>query len=98
MNGKDVRKKLKYLVRWKEYTAEEDTWEGLENLGDAVDLVEKFEKEIREEEIRRVQMRKQKLLNPETEVFKRSKLLEKYIAKILFEWDDRKFEDKYFMK
>ena len=31
--------------------AEEDTWEGLENLSNAIDLVEKFEKEIREKEI-----------------------------------------------
>ena len=29
----------------------EDTWEGLENLRNAIDLVEKFEKEIREKEI-----------------------------------------------
>jgi len=29
-------------------------------------------------------MRQQKLLNPETKVFKKSKLLEKYIAKTLF--------------
>jgi len=33
---------------------EEDTWEGLENLGNIIDLVKEFEKEIREEEIRRV--------------------------------------------
>jgi len=47
-----------------------------------------FEKEIREEEIRRVQMkkekRKKKTLNPKAEMFKRSKLLRKYIAKISF--------------
>ena len=31
--------------------AEEDMWERLENLKNAIDLVEEFEKEIREEEI-----------------------------------------------
>ena len=60
----------------------------MENLGNVMDLVAEFEKEIREEKIRRVQMRKEKrkkkTLNPETEVFKRSELLEKYIVKILF--------------
>jgi len=50
--------------------------------------VKEFEKEIREEEIRKVQIRKEKekekILNPEAEVFRRSELLKKYIAKILF--------------
>jgi len=53
-----------------------------------MDLGKEFEKKIREEEIRRVQMRKEKrkekALNSETKVFKRSELPEKYIAKILF--------------
>jgi len=68
--------------------AEKDTWERLENLGNVMDLVEEFEKKIREEEIRKVQMRKEKgkkrVLNLEAEIFKRSKLLEKYTTKILF--------------
>ena len=51
LDRRERRRKLKYLVRWKDYTAEEDTWEGLENLKNARDLVEEFEKEIREEEI-----------------------------------------------
>jgi len=67
---------------------EKDTWERLENLGNAIDLVEEFEKEIRKEEIKRIQMRKKKrkkrALNPEAEVSKKSELLEKYTAKILF--------------
>jgi len=67
----------------------------LESLENTIKLVKEFEKEIREKEIRRVQTRKQKLLNPEVEVFKRRKLLGKYTAKILFRWDNRKFEDKY---
>jgi len=43
-----------------------------------MNLVEDFEKEIREEKIKRVQTRKEKrkerVLNPEVEVFKRSEL------------------------
>jgi len=54
----------------------------LENLENARELVNKFEKEIGEEKIRRVRMKKQK---PEAEEFKKSELLEKYIVKILFE-------------
>ena len=63
-----------------------------------MELVKEFKKEIRKEKIRRVQMRKQKPLNLETEVFKKSELVEKYIKKILFEWNSRKFEDEYLKK
>jgi len=37
-------------------------------------------------------------INPRVDEFKRSELPEKYIAKLLFGWDDRKFEDKYLKK
>jgi len=80
-----MKGKLKYLVRWKRYIVEEDTWEGLENLGNTMDLVKEFEKKIREKEIRRVQIRKEKkkekILNLEAKVFKRSELLKKYTVK-----------------
>ena len=37
-------------------------------------------------------------MNPEVEVFKKSELPEKYTAKSLFGWTDRKFENKYLKK
>jgi len=37
-------------------------------------------------------------MNPEADKFRRSELLEKYIVKILFGWNDKKFEDKYLKK
>ena len=55
-----------------------------------MDLVKEFEKEIREKEIQWIEKRKGKQkaieveLNQEVEEFKRSELLEKYIARILF--------------
>jgi len=49
LNKRMVREKEKFLVRWKGYTAEEDTWENKENLENAKELVEEFEKEYREE-------------------------------------------------
>ena len=52
LNRRDIRRKLKYLVRWKVYIMEEDTWEELENLGNVMELVEYFKKEIREEKCR----------------------------------------------
>ena len=58
----------------------------MENI---IDLVEEFEKKIKKEKIRRVQIReekrKKKALNVEIEVFKKSKLPERYTVKILFE-------------
>jgi len=61
----------------------EDTWKGLKNLRNTIELVEKFEKEIKEKELRRVQIRKQKPLNLEAEMFKRSELLGKYTINCL---------------
>ena len=104
LDRQERRGKPKYLVRWKGYTAEKDTWKGLEKLKNAMDLVIEFKKEIREEEVQWVKKRKGKQkvveveLNPEAEKFKRSKLLGKYMARILFRWDDKKFENKYLNK
>ena len=42
---------MRYLVKWKGYTAEENTWEELENLKNVEEKVEEFEKERFEEEI-----------------------------------------------
>jgi len=63
---------------------------GLENLKNVINLVEEFEKEIREKEVQQAEKRKEKQkaieveLNPEAEEFKRSKLLGKYTIRILF--------------
>jgi len=49
LNKKMVREKEKFLVRWKGYMVEKDTWENKENLKNAKELVEEFEKEYGEE-------------------------------------------------
>jgi len=49
LNKRVVQGKEKFLVRWKGYTAEEDTWKNRENLGNTKELVEEFEREYREE-------------------------------------------------
>ena len=44
LNKRKVQGKDKYLVQWKGFTAEGDTWEGRENLENAQELVEEFER------------------------------------------------------
>ena len=83
------------MVKWKEYIAEGNTWEGLENLKNAEKKIEEFEKERFEEEIQRI---KEIKLNPEAEEFKRGKLPGRYTAKLLCGWDDKKFDNEYLKK
>jgi len=45
LNKRKVREKDKFLVRWKGFTAESDTWEGRENLKNAKEAIKEFEKE-----------------------------------------------------
>jgi len=65
---------------------EEDTWEPRENLENVKDLVKKFEEEYSKNigQSRRI-----------TEEEKRGELLGRYMAKILYGWDDKKFDQEY---
>ena len=100
LDRQERRDKTKYLVKWKGYTAEENTWEGLENLKNAMKKVEEFEKGRFEEEIQRIRMKKEKemKLNPEAEEFRRGELPGRYTVKLLYEWDDKKFDEEYWKK
>ena len=62
--------------------------------------VEEFEKGRFEEEIWRIRMKKDKemKLNPEAEEFKRGKLPGRYMAKLLYGWDNTKFDEEYLKK
>jgi len=51
LDRQERRGKTKYLIKWKEYMAEENMWEGVENLKNAMEKVEEFEKGRFEEEI-----------------------------------------------
>jgi len=88
LNKKKIRGVEKYLIWWKGFTAEEDTWERRENLKNAGELIEEFE---RGEVVVRQQV-------GEDEEYKRMELPEKYMAKLLYGWDDQKFEEEYLNK
>jgi len=48
LNKRTVREKEKFLVRWKGYTVEVDTWKNRKNLENVKELVEEFEREYGE--------------------------------------------------
>ena len=51
LDRQERKGKTKYLVKWKGYTVEENTWKRLENLKNAMEKVEEFKKGRFEEEI-----------------------------------------------
>ena len=67
MNKRKVQGKDKYLVQWKDFTAESNTWEGIENLENAKKLVEEFEKgyENKRRKIRRQESYEEKNIGEE---------------------------------
>ena len=75
-------------------------WEGLENLKNVMKKIEEFEKRRFDKEIWRIQVKKGKemKLNLEVEEFKRGELPERYMVKLLYGWDDKKFEKEYLKK
>ena len=93
LNKKKIRRVEKYLVWWKGFTAEGNTWERKENLKNAREVLEEFEGRMNTE-IRR----QEKIDMAEERDFRRRELPGKFIAKILYGWDDRKFEEEYLKK
>jgi len=88
LNKKKMRGAEKYLVWWKGFTVEGDTWERRENLKNAEELIEEFEQ-------RKIVVRRQV---GEKEEYKRMELPERFTAKVLYGWDDQEFEEEYLNK
>ena len=78
LNKQQMREKNKYLVRWKGFTAESDTWEGRENLENAKEAVEEFEKEY-QRDIKEINWQEK-----EERTFKRGELPGRFMARKLF--------------
>jgi len=93
LNKRKIRGVEKYLVRWKGFMAEGDTWERIENLKNAEEAIKEFEGKM-SVEIRR----QEKIDMAEERDFRRGELPGKFTAKILYGWDDRKFEEEYLNK
>jgi len=67
---------------------EYDIWERKRDLGNAREVLEEFKGRMNTE-VRR----QEKLDMAEEKDFRRGKLPEKFIAKMLYKWDDGKFEE-----
>ena len=100
LNKRKIREVERYLVCWKRFMAENNIWEKEKDLENTRKLVEEFEgrlgTEVRRQE--RVEERWKVQMKPEAKEFRRNELPGRYTTKILFEWDNKKFEDEYLKK
>jgi len=89
LNKRKVRGKDKYLVHWKGFTAESNTWEGRENLKNAQEAIEEFEKEYQwdMEDVARQEH--------EEGTFQRKELPGRFMAKKLYGWSDKQYDQEY---
>jgi len=78
LNKKKIRGVVKYLIWWKSFMAEGDTWERRENLKNAEELIKEFEQGG-------IKVRRQER---EVEEYRKMELPGKYTAKLLYGWDD----------
>jgi len=93
LNKQKVRGVVKYLIQWKGLTVEHDTWEKKKNLRNAREVIEEFKEKLNAE------VRRQEKLNMvEERDFRRGELSGKYTAKMLYRWDNEKFEKEYLRK
>jgi len=89
LNKQRVREKNKYLVRWKGFTVESDTWEGKENLKNAKEAIEEFERKYRRdmEDVARQER--------EEGTFRWGELPGRFTAKKLYGWSDKRYDQEY---
>jgi len=74
--------------------AEEDTWESKENLKNASELVEEFEKQYGREEEEETWRQE---VEEEKNVFSRE-LLGRYMAKLLYGWGEKRYKQEYWKR
>ena len=73
---------VRYLVQWKGFTVKHNSWKK--------EAVAEFERRLN------AKVRWYKKINMvENRNFKREELLKKYMAKILYRWNNRRFKEKY---
>jgi len=77
------------LVYWKGFIAESNTWEGKENLENAQEAIEEFEKEYwQDQEDMARQEQKER-------IFEREELPGRFTARKLFGWLNKRYNQEY---
>ena len=71
---------------------ESDTWKGRENLGNAREAIEEYEKEYQRD---MEDVRKQE---KEEGTFKRGELPGRFTARKLFGWSDKRYDEEYWAR
>ena len=91
LNKRKIQGKDKYLVRWKGFMAEGDTWESRENLENAGDLLKEFEEEYGRDgqEVRRQEKEE------DNRDYWRGGFLGRFTAGKLYGWNDRRYDREY---
>jgi len=79
LNKKKIRGVEKYLVYWKRFTVEHDTWERREDLENAKEVLKEFKERI-DAEVRR----QEKIDRAEEQNSRREELPERFIARMLY--------------
>jgi len=75
LNKRQVREKDKYLVCWKGFMVESNTWEGRKNLKNIKEVIKEFEKEYMEDVTRQEHKKR---------TFRRGELPERFTTRKLF--------------
>jgi len=79
-------------VWWKGFIAESDTWEGIESLENAKEVVEEFEKEYWQD-MENVQRQER-----EEGTFRRGELPGRFMMRKLFGWLDKRCDEEYWAR
>ena len=94
LNKRKIRGKDKFLVRWKGFTAEGDTWESRENLKNAGDALKEFEEEYNRDS---KEVRRQEKIEDSKDYY-RGGFPGRYAARRLFGWSDGEYDRQYWQR
>jgi len=94
LNKRRIRGKDKYLVRWKGFTAEGDTWESRENLQNARESLKEFEEEYGKDN---KEVRRQEGVEEDQDYW-RGGFPGRYAARRLFGWSDGEYDRRYWQR